>query len=75
MEPVRQQRGVRVALGGVGRTDLDPWMLIFDLPLFCYFLRTCVAVSGEDYCVVAADTRMSTGFSIMTRDATKICEL
>ena len=35
----------------------------------------CVAVAGEDYCVVAADTRMSTGFSIMTRDCEKIVKL
>lgn len=34
-----------------------------------------MAVAGEDYCIVAADTRMSTGFSIMTRDCKKIIEL
>jgi 20S proteasome subunit beta 6 len=34
-----------------------------------------VAVAGEDYCIVAADTRMSTGFNIMTRDCKKIVEL
>lgn len=37
---------------------------------FCF--RTAVAVAGEDYCVIAADTRMSTGFSILTRDQTKL---
>jgi hypothetical protein len=36
---------------------------------------TCVAIAGEDYCIVAADTRMSTGFNIMTRDCTKIIQL
>jgi len=36
---------------------------------------TCVAVAGESYCIVAADTRMSTGFSILTRDCKKIVEL
>ena len=34
-----------------------------------------MAVAGEDYCIVAADTRMSTGFNIMTRDCKKIFEL
>ena len=34
-----------------------------------------MAIAGEDYCIVAADTRMSTGFNIMTRDCTKIIQL
>lgn len=34
-----------------------------------------MAVAGENYCIVAADTRMSTGFNIMTRNATKLCQL
>lgn len=33
---------------------------------------TVLAVAGEDYVVCAADTRMSTGYSIMTRDYKKI---
>ncbi|KAE8660445.1 Proteasome subunit beta type-1 [Hibiscus syriacus] len=36
---------------------------------------SCVAVSGADYCVIAADTRMSTGYNILTRDYSKICKL
>jgi len=36
---------------------------------------TCVAIAGADYCVVAADTRMSTGFSILTRDHSKIHQI
>ncbi|XP_057500750.1 proteasome subunit beta type-1-like [Actinidia eriantha] len=36
---------------------------------------TCVAIAGADYCVIAADTRMSTGYSILTRDYSKICQL
>ncbi len=37
--------------------------------------RTCVAIAGEDYCVIAADTRMSTGFSILTRNHSKIHQM
>ncbi|KAG0575925.1 hypothetical protein M758_5G040600 [Ceratodon purpureus] len=36
---------------------------------------TCVAIAGGDYCVIAADTRMSTGFSILTRDHSKIHQI
>lgn len=37
--------------------------------------RTCVAVAGNDYCIVAASTRLSTGFSILTRDGSRILKL
>ncbi|KAK1376312.1 Proteasome subunit beta [Heracleum sosnowskyi] len=36
---------------------------------------TVVAIAGADYCVIASDTRMSTGYSILTRDYSKICQL
>jgi hypothetical protein len=36
---------------------------------------TCVAVAGADYCVVAADTRLSVGYSILSRDHSKIAQL
>jgi len=35
----------------------------------------CVAVAGDDYCVLAADTRMSEGYSILTRDSPKCVKL
>ena len=36
---------------------------------------TVVAVAGDDYCIVAASTRMSTGYSILTRNKTKVLRL
>jgi hypothetical protein len=38
-------------------------------------LRTILAVAGEDYCIIAASTRMSTGYSILTRDSSKLLQL
>ena len=37
--------------------------------------RTCVAVAGNDYCIVASSNRLSSGFSILTRDQSKILEV
>merc|ERR1711988_392400 len=36
---------------------------------------TCVGISGKDFAVVGADTRMSRGFSILSRDVPKIIKL
>ena len=37
--------------------------------------RTVLAVAGKDFSIVAGDTRMSTGFSIKTRHASKIFKM
>eukprot|EP00741_Cyanophora_paradoxa_P008536 tig00001339_g8261.t1 len=36
---------------------------------------TVVAVAGPDYAVVAADTRLSVGFSVLTRESSKLARL
>jgi len=37
--------------------------------------RTVLAIAGKDYSIVAGDTRMSTGYSIKTRNASKIYQI
>jgi len=36
---------------------------------------TCVAVAGKDFALIATDTRLSSGFSIYTRDQPKLFKL
>eukprot|EP00282_Hemiselmis_andersenii_P006520 CAMPEP_0114130202 /NCGR_PEP_ID=MMETSP0043_2-20121206/11889_1 /TAXON_ID=464988 /ORGANISM="Hemiselmis andersenii, Strain CCMP644" /LENGTH=254 /DNA_ID=CAMNT_0001223541 /DNA_START=21 /DNA_END=785 /DNA_ORIENTATION=- len=36
---------------------------------------TCLAVAGDDFCIVAADSRLSQGYSIMSRTTSKISQL
>src|SRR5438270_744129 len=36
---------------------------------------TTVALAGQDYALIASDTRLSAGFSIYTRDQPKLFEL
>ena len=34
-----------------------------------------MAVAGNDYCIVACSNRLSSGFSILSRDQSKILEV
>jgi len=36
---------------------------------------TVAAICGDDYCIMAADTRMSSGYEILSRNVTKMHEL
>merc|ERR1719498_691181 len=36
---------------------------------------TCLSVAGDDYCVLVADTRLSTGYRIHTRNCSKVSQL
>jgi 20S proteasome subunit beta 6 len=40
-----------------------------------HFSSTTVAVAGEDFCIVASDTRQSLGYTINSRYAPKAFEL
>lgn len=39
------------------------------------FFSTVLAIAGEDFAVIASDTRLMTGFSILSRDVPKTTQL
>ena len=41
----------------------------------CRLRSTVLGVSGEDYAIIASDTRLSEGYSIHTRDQPKAYKL
>lgn len=42
---------------------------------FSFFHSTVVAIAGEDFAVVAGDTRISTGYEILSRNYSKLYQL
>lgn len=42
---------------------------------FFVFIRSVVAIAGDDYAIIAADTRLSSGYSIHTRQQDKSFKL
>lgn len=46
------------------------------LLLTCYIIdRTSLAIAGKDFCIIASDTRQSTGYSINSRYSPKSYKL
>lgn len=43
--------------------------------LLFVLLRTVLAIAGEDFCIVASDTRLSEGYAIHSRDSPKCYKL
>jgi hypothetical protein len=41
----------------------------------CFVFSTVLAVAGEDFAIVASDTRLSEGYSIHSRDSPKCYKL
>jgi len=50
-------------------------LISFHILFFFSTSRTVLAIAGEDFSVIASDTRLSQGFAIHTRDSPKTYKL
>lgn len=61
--------------------SVDPGMILASatrpeaVPVYDLNGGTVVAIAGEDFCLVASDTRLGTGYSIYTRNQSKLFRL
>ena len=51
------------------------WLSFSDLPEYCCSCRTILGVAGDDFAIIASDTRLSQGYSIHSRNIDKTYQL
>ena len=49
--------------------------LFYNFSTLKFGCSTCLAVAGDDFCIVAADSRLSVGYSILSRTTPKASQL
>lgn len=67
--------GCRVTISFVSMLPKKILVLKVMIYHYSFFLRTVLAIAGEDFSIVASDTRLSEGYSIHSRDSPKCYKL
>ena len=57
-----------------GKINILYKIIILSLILILILYRTTICIAGEDYAIAAGDTRMSTGYEIISRQQSKLTE-